>query len=402
MKILFLLTQDLESPSGLGRYWPMAHAMAARGHEVRIATMHSDWSSLTEKHFQREGVVVDYVAPMHVRKQGSQKQYYSPLQLIKISLQATCALYTSARSQSVDILHVGKPHPMNSIAGIFAAGGKHTALCLDCDDYEAGSNRFQKAWQKSVVAFFEKMMPRLSRLITTNTYFMKDKLQGWGVPDERIKYLPNGIEQKRFTTPSLDEVENLRNRLGIRDKKVVLYLGSLSLVNHPVDLLLRAHALILRELPKAVLLIVGGGEDLDKLQDLAGSLGISQATNFTGRVNPDDVSAYYAVADVSVDPVHENDAAKGRSPLKLFESWQCGIPFVTSGVGDREYLLGQPPAGILANPPGEPGALARVILEVLRSSELSEELRQRGYERVKEFTWDRLAIKLEEEYVKLL
>ncbi len=46
MKIHFLLTQDLESPSGLGRYAPMARELVALGHQVRVSALHSAYDEL--------------------------------------------------------------------------------------------------------------------------------------------------------------------------------------------------------------------------------------------------------------------------------------------------------------------------------------------------------------------
>jgi glycosyltransferase involved in cell wall biosynthesis len=401
-KILFLLTQDLESPSGLGRYWPVARALATRGHQVRIATLHSNWTALTLRKFEREGVTVEYVAPMHVKKNVNKKLYYSPVHLLIVSLRATWALSWSALSAPVDIIHVGKPHPMNSIAGFLASRIKGSILCLDCDDYEAGSNRFEKRWQETGVAYFEKRIPRISRLVTTNTLFMKSKLLSWGCPTERIFYLSNGIERQRFLTPDPVEISRLRIQLGLDGKRVVLYVGSLSLPSHPVDLLLESFSQVFRKYPDSVLLLVGGGEDYQKLKDLSQELGISQVTHFTGRVSSVEVAYYYGLADVSVDPVYDNDAARGRSPLKLFESWACGVPFVTAPVGDREFLLGQPPAGILAQFAGDSGSLAASIIEVLESKNKAEELCRRGKEQIEQYTWDRLAAQLEQEYQKYL
>ena len=72
MHILFLLTQDLESPSGLGRYWPLARHLARLGHEMEIAALHPAWQSLESRVFLRDGVRVSYVAQMHVRREGNQ------------------------------------------------------------------------------------------------------------------------------------------------------------------------------------------------------------------------------------------------------------------------------------------------------------------------------------------
>ncbi len=401
MKILFLLTSDLQSPAGLGRYWPLARGLARSGHQVRIATLHSQWQALKEKTFMREGVIIQYVSPMHVMKDGNQKTYYSPLKLIGVSLMATLRLSQAAISSPADIIHVGKPHPMNSIAGLLASRLRGKTLCLDCDDYEAATNRFEGSWQKAVVEFFEKKMPRLARLVTTNTYYMMSMLSGWGCPKENIYYLSNGVDKERFVAPSLAELDLLRTRLGLVGKRIVLYIGTLSLTSHPIDLLLKAYAQLSSEHPGVELLIVGGGEDLEKLKDLSKALGVDQSTHFTGRVDPDEVNKYYHLADVSVDPVKDDGSARGRAPLKLFESWASGVPFVSAAVGDRPYLVGQPPAGVLVEPAGDPQALAKGIQLVLDSPELALQIRQRGLERVEHCTWEKLAADLEKQYQNL-
>lgn len=125
---------------------------------------------------------------------------------------------------------------------------------------------------------------------------------------------------------------------------------------------------------------------------------MQERTIFTGRVPPNEVGQYYALADLSIDPVFDNDAARGRSPLKLFESWACGVPFITADVGDRRELVGDPPAGIVTRP-GDEGALADAIINILRDPALADQLKKRGYQRVQEFSWDRLAQKMESVYL---
>jgi glycosyltransferase involved in cell wall biosynthesis len=122
---------------------------------------------------------------------------------------------------------------------------------------------------------------------------------------------------------------------------------------------------------------------------------------FLGRVAPQEVPLYYHLADVSVDPVYDDGAARGRSPLKLFESWACGVPFVSGDVGDRRKLLGQPPAGLLTKP-GDPVSLGEAILRVLGDPDLGAALCRRGRERVRDYNWGKLARNLESEYRRSL
>jgi len=397
-KITFLLSQSLESPSGLGRYGPLAKELAKLDHNVGIIALHPAFDDLNSKDIEYDGVRLQYVAQMHVRKTGSTKSYFSNAQLLKITWLATWRLSKAALASKSDLIYVGKPHPMNSIAGLFARLFNRSKLILDCDDFEAASGRFNSRWQKSIIAWFEKWMPHRAEFVTTNTHFMQDKLTAWGVSNDKIFYLPNGIDRDRFTASDPDELNSLREEMGLTGKSVIGYIGSLSVPSHPVDLLLEAFKILLNQEGQSILMLVGGGEDLQSLKNQASRLGILNSVKFCGVIPPQSVGSYYSLADVSVDPVNDDDGARGRSPLKLFESWACGIPFVCGDVGDRRILLGDPPAGVLSRP-GDPESLAKSIHSILINPEKAKELRQRGFERVNSFTWDKLAKNLNKQFL---
>ena len=389
-RIIFVLTQSLDSPSGIGRYHPLAKNLARLNHEVQVFALHPDYDNLSNKEFTIDGFSVSYVSRMHVKKSGDLKSYYSGGRLLQITLDATWQLSKAVIQNKGDILIIGKPHPMNSIAGLIGRLIHGCQLFLDCDDYEAGSGRFNSSWQKSIIAWFEKWVPKRVNTVLTNTFFMRENLINWGVNPEKIYYLSNGVEASRFPTPSRDELEALQREYGFEDKKIAGYIGSMSLPSHPVNLFIEAIRILGESNPDLDFLIVGGGEDLPKLKAQANKLNLSNSIRFTGRIPPDQISLYYSLLDVSVDPVFDDDAARGRSPLKLFESWFCGVPFVTSDVGDRRALIGDPPAGVLVTP-GDPNALVQGILKVIQNQEKAEKLRSEGIERVKSYTWEHLA-----------
>lgn len=393
MRVLFLLTQDLESPSGLGRFLPLARELVRLGYQVSLAALHPNIQSLQQTRFESAGVRVWYVAPMHVQKQGNDKKYYSSSKLLLLAAQATWQLSYAALSIPADVIYICKPHPMNSLAGLIAGRLRGVRLYLDCDDYEAGSNRFGAGWQRRGVSLFEKEMPHHVHRITTNTFFMREKLLTWGVPSEQIVFIPNGVDRNRFLHPDLAQINALRNKLSLSGKRVVAFIGSLSLPSHPVNLLIDAMVQVCQTQPDVVLLIVGGGEDYLRLRQYVQKLGLAESVRFCGRIPSDQVPLYYRLADVSVDPVHDNDVARGRSPLKLFESWASEVPFITADVGDRQMLMGSPSAGVLIQP-GNTNALADAILNVISNREYAETLRHRGFGRVEDFYWDRLAQRL--------
>ena len=384
--IVMLLTQDLNSPSGLGRFFPLAKYLAREEFRVTILALHSIFAELKEKVFVQEGVAIHYVAQMHVRKTGHTTHYFSPLESLKVSWHALIKLYSEAVIEQPDLIFVGKPHPMNGLAALRLAKKNSIPLIVDCDDFETESNKTQGKWQKSVLAYFEQMLPKKADLVTTNTYFMLDRLSSGGVPKEKILYLPNGVDRERFFEPSTDEVPRLREELGLNGFKVVGYFGSLNLANHPVDLLVRSFAEVSESGGDFKLLIVGSGGDFEKLQTLAGELGISDRVVFTGRINPDKMNLYYKLADVSVDPVNDTLPDRGRCPLKLFESWQMGVPVVTSDVGDRKILAGEPSAALLCKP-GDMMDLAQNLSNLLSNPDLLNQLSKQGAENNKKYNW---------------
>lgn len=399
LNIVYLISQDLGSPAGLGRYGPLARELVKLGHKVDIIGLHPGFDELKNTSFIEDGVGVQYVGPMHVMKKGDLKSYYSNSQLIKVTFKATWGLSQSAYHTKADIVHVGKPHPMNSIAGLSAKILYQSMLFIDCDDFEAASGRFNSNWQKNIVALFEKRMPHQATAVTTNTAFMRDKLTSWGVPNEKIIYLPNGVDTARITTPDPESINSLRKELGLEEKKVVAFIGSISLPSHPVNLLLEAFQKVHAIESNTRLIFVGGGEDVKTLMKLSQEMGISDEVIFCGRVPRHKIPYYYAMADVTVDPVYDDDAARGRQPLKIFESWYHGVPLVSGDVGDRKHLLGDPPAGILTEP-GDPQSLAMAIQSIIVDPGLTRELRNLGLERVKLYTWDVIASKLNIQYLE--
>ncbi len=384
--VLFLLTQDLESPSGLGRYFPVSKYLAKQGFAVNIAALHSNYASLKTHTFVKEGVNVHYVAQMHIKKENSRTTYFNPLQLFWHVIKATWRLFFFVLKNPADIIVIGKPHPMNSVAGILGGYLKNSKIILDCDDYEAASNYFSSKWQQSIIRFFEDTTPRFVHKITTNTLFNKERMIALGIPPEKIHYLPNGVDPDRFNNIDKNKVDEIVERLDLSGKKIVAYIGSLNLSNHPVDLLINAFKLVSETNENAALIIVGAGKDLEKLKDLSIDLGVNDKVFFEGRVNPEMVANYYELADVTVDPVYDTDSAKGRCPLKMFESWLVGTPFVTSDVGDRKLLSGDPAAAYLTTS-GNHEDLALKISICLSDSKLADQLVKEGQKRVQSYLW---------------
>lgn len=385
-KIVFVLTQSLDSPSGLGRYGPLAKELARLNHEVEVIALHYAWDRLQEKRTAVDGVPVFYAGQMHVRKEGSIKSYYGPIRLLSISLNSTFRLARALARSEADIVQLGKAQPYNILAA--RLGGRGRPVYCDCDDFEAETNRFSGRWQRLIVQYFEDRIVNHVRGLTVNTEFLRRRYVELGFPAEHIVYVPNGVDRQRFDRPLSPSA--LRSALGLEPgTPVIVYVGTLGLQSHPVDLLLQAFRELLESVSEARLLLVGGGEDFDRLQRDARQMGIEERTLFTGRVAPDQVPGYLALATVSADPVHDDLTARARSPLKVVESIAMGVPVVTGDVGDRRMTLQDGRLGVLVRP-GDSHALAMGLKAILLSPENREQMAREALAARQSWYWDHL------------
>jgi len=92
LRILFLVTQDLESPSCLGRFFPLARYFARLGHEVSLVTLHSDYSASVKINLPGRELPSGTPAKCTCASGEMGKTYFSAPALVFISLKSTLAL----------------------------------------------------------------------------------------------------------------------------------------------------------------------------------------------------------------------------------------------------------------------------------------------------------------------
>ena len=118
--------------------------------------------------------------------------------------------------------------------------------------------------------------------------------------DKNIYVIPTGIEIERFYVENvnLDEVEEVRKKIGVSSKDFnVIFVGRLAKEKN-VDLLLEAQKVINEKNNKINLIIVGDGPDMDEYKKTVKKLGISKNVFFVGKVPWEDIPKYYRVANI--------------------------------------------------------------------------------------------------------
>ena len=123
-----------------------------------------------------------------------------------------------------------------------------------------------------------------------------------------------------------------------------------------VDTLISA----MKFLPDEKLLIVGGGDRLVKLKNMAKDEGTDYRVEFVGAVSHSSIPDYLSQAKVAVLPNIPQGPSEFSSPLKLFEYMACGIPVVASNIPVFREILTDGKNAILFEP-DNPESLANSI-----------------------------------------
>jgi colanic acid biosynthesis glycosyl transferase WcaI len=183
-----------------------------------------------------------------------------------------------------------------------------------------------------------------------------------GVPAEKVLFLPNGVDAERFSPRAADT--ELRIRLGLSGKKVILWAGTLGFA-HGIENILAA-AKLLEGAPETHFLFVGDGSAKKQLQERAIELRLSNVT-FLDPVANRDLAAYFSIATAGLASLADIPVHERARPSKIFPVLASGKPLVFVGRGECAKLVADSSAGVVV-PPGDPHALA-VAINALASDE---------------------------------
>jgi glycosyltransferase involved in cell wall biosynthesis len=184
-----------------------------------------------------------------------------------------------------------------------------------------------------------------------------DVLRGWGVAEQRLHVMRNGVDLQRFRP--LPQAE-ARAQLGLAGAPLLLSVGYLiERKGHHVAIEALAH--LLPSHPEARLVIVGEGEERERLRALARSLGVEAHLTLAGAQPNAELLRWYSAADVFVLA----SSREGWANV-LLEAMACGTPVVATDIWGTPEVVAEAVAGrLVSKRTGE--AFAEAISQLLQA-----------------------------------
>jgi glycosyltransferase involved in cell wall biosynthesis len=292
---------------------------------------------------------------------------HTPLLRIPLTLSA------ELRRRPVDLLHVQYTAPPLAPCPVVA-----TIHDLSFEHLPETFKRRSRAQLRLTVRRTARMA---QAVITPSEYSRRDLIETYQLSPERVKRTP--LAAAPHFAPVRDEDERRRvKELYHIEGEYILAVGAIQPRKNLV-LLVEAYADLRRRRPQAKLpqLVLAGkrgwlyGETLDVARRHARDGDI----HFAGYVREADLPALYTDALAFVYPSYFEGFG-----LPLLEAMACGAPAIAGNRTSLPEVVGE--AGLLVDP-FDREALAAAIGRLIDDEGLRRELRARGLERARRFSW---------------
>jgi glycosyltransferase involved in cell wall biosynthesis len=221
-----------------------------------------------------------------------------------------------------------------------------------------------------------------------------------GADEQRSDVVPYGVDADRFRPDQLVRAE-VRAALGIDDATPMVFAAGRFVRKKGFEYLIDAIArLSSSSRSSRVVLVMGGDGDLrDELVTRAREAGIAERVRFVGLLSQDAVARHFAAADVIAAPSVRDDSGNVDGlPNVVLEALASATPLVATAAGGIASAVDHDRTGLLV-PERDPEALAAAIASLVESPSRGRALGDAARaDVIARFGWARAAERFEHAY----
>jgi glycosyltransferase involved in cell wall biosynthesis len=257
--------------------------------------------------------------------------------------------------------------------------------------------RFPESLASRLGPVYARLMLRLStrsarRILTVSEHSKRDMIELLGVEPERVRVVPNGVDERFRPLRDEKRLEAVRRHWGL-PKRFALCVGNIN-PHKNVPRLLQAMRLVSAEEDVERVLVGESVRRDPKVQAIREALARERAVRHVPFVPHAELPAFYSLAELLVTPsLYEGF---GLTPL---EAMACGTPVVAARRASLPEVLGDAAEWV---DPERPEDIARGVLRLCTDRPRREELAALGTERARLYSWRRSAEQTLELYTEAL
>jgi len=296
---------------------------------------------------------------------------HTPLVRVPLTLAA------ELRRRPVDLLHVQFTAPPFAPCPI--------VVSIHDLSFEHLPETFKRRSRVQLRLTVRRTARRAARILALSEHGRNDIIATYGIDPARVSVTPLAAARHFAPVDDAIQLSRVRKNYGIRDQYIIC-VGSIQ-PRKNLPRLIGAYANLRSLRPEAKLpqlVLVGKKAWLyQETLRVAAEHGLMDDIKFTGYVPEADLPTLYSGAVCSVYPSFFEGFG-----LPVLEAMQCGTPVIAGNRTSIPEVVGD--AGLLVDP-FDQNALALALARVIDDSDLAAELRVKGLERAKQFSWHETA-----------
>jgi len=216
------------------------------------------------------------------------------------------------------------------------------------------------------------------RVIVTGAFGRQQLITRQGIPSERLLTLPCTVDENLLIPHSKHDRDNW-----FGDRSLILTVARMSAREQYKghDVVLRALPLVLRNVPDTLYVVVGDGDDRQRLQALTMEIGVSENVHFTGPIDDSELADLYRRSDVFALPartvIDERDSKGEGFGIVFLEAMAFGKPVIGPNCGAPAEFIQHGKNGLVVDAES-PESVAEALVQVLQDKENAAEMGEAG------------------------
>lgn len=288
---------------------------------------------------------------------------------------AVMSVFALARATPADWTFIEYPSLPGALPALWWSRLRHRRTIVNVADLWVDTAIEVEAiprWTAPLARRLERWLLLRADVVCAVTHGVAEALLAKGVPPERLRLLPNGVDVDLFTPGPVDPT--VRPELGVDEgDHLVIYAGTHGYV-HRLDVVLDAAAL-LRDVAVTIVL-VGDGSEKARLRRRITAQGLDNV-RLADPVAPERVADYFRAASVGLATVRAGVIYRSVRSAKMFPVMASGVPLVYAAEDEGSALVERVGAGIVTAP-DDGQALADAVRTLVADDELRREMGARG------------------------
>ena len=273
------------------------------------------------------------------------------------------------------IFTIFHPFHMAPKAAVEAAKELQITSIVKVDDaiYEktTGIKSIQRRVEKMINS---KTLRTASKVLVSNNDTAKVIINEYGVIPEKISIVPNGVELSLFNSSKQ------------KNPKKVVFAGAMY-YHRGLDVLLEAIPKIIRKIPDAKFILLGNGNELEKLKEIVLEKNLENSVEFKGWIEREKIPENISDASIGIGPLRLTDVTSRALPIKVLEYMAVSLPIIAQKGTLPDDVLVNEKNGYFVDGAED---LAEKISSLLNEPDKINQMGNQSRLMVQNFSWDHI------------